>query len=237
MKRSWGASGVGQIGPGLSDQTKAHIRSSVFDCGHRTSCPEVFFATLDEAAGIYRSNASLREESRPAAVRNNLKLALNAALRLNDRLDALDGNSRSILVDVVPTIKGFEENQLSDPDSRRPTGIMLLRGNLKPIIVALREALGRAKQYPKKGDLPRHHRLWLAADIADAIRELLNIKLNKKPKDISKGVFVSILELVFNEVATGEKINLPKLARDALTLDVKSADQGPTEYHPPRKSN
>jgi hypothetical protein len=95
-----------------------------------------------------------------------------------------------------------------------------------------------AKQYPQKGDLPRDHRRWLARDIADALREhLKKMDLKADVRKGTKSTFISILSCVFEEVAAGEKIDFPKLAQEALTLDVKSVGQGLTEYHPPRKTD
>ena len=225
MTQQWGASGVGQLGSGLKPSTKDSIKKSVFDGGHQTSCPEELLVALDFAADVYRAAAQLRAESLPAAVRNNLKLALDASLRLSDRLNALDGNSRKLLREVI--------RHGGDPKK----GIMSVN-SLSPIINALSKAYFLAKQYPQKGDLPRDHRRWLARDIADALREHLKIDLEADVESGAKSTFISILCDVFEEVATGEKIDFPKLAQDALTLDVKSTGQGGLiEYYPPRKTD
>ena len=221
MTRQWGSSGIADLGPGLSTRIKESIKKSVFD-GHQTSCPEELFVALDSAAGFYRSCAQMRAESRPAVVRNNLKLTLEASLRLSNRLNDLDGNSLQLLGEVTR----------HEVDSN---GRLIVIANLSPLIIALREAHNLAKQYPQKGDLPRDHRRWLARDIADALREHLKIDLEADVKTGTKSTFISILFDIFEEVATGEKIDFPKLAQDALALDVKSAGQGGlTEYYPPK---
>ncbi len=219
MTRQWGASGVTDLGPGLSTRIKESIKKSVFD-GHQTSCPEELFVALDSAAGFYRSCAQMRAESLPAAVRHNLKLTLKASLRLNDRLNDLDGNSRQLLDEVTR----------HEVDSN---GRLIVIKNLSPLIIALNEAYNLAKQYPKKGNLPWVHRRWLARDIVDALREHLKIDPEADVESGAKSTFISILSVVFEEVATGEKIDFPKLAQDALTLDVKSAGH----YYPPRKTD
>ena len=214
MTRQWGASGVAQLGPGLSTRTKEDIKRSVFDCCHQTSCPEELFVALDRAAGLYQAHVQVKALSLPAAVRKHLKRTLDASLRLNDRLNELDGNSRELLSEVT---RGGEDLN---------NGILSVYDNLSPIINALNKAYILAKQYPLKGDLPRDHRRWLARDIADALREHLKIDLRADVITGTKGAFISILSLVFEEVATGEKIDFRKLAQDALALDVKSAGQG-----------
>ena len=208
MTRQWGVSGVADLGHGLSTSIKESIKKSVFD-GHQTSCPEELFVALDSAAGFYRASAQIRAESLPAAVRHNLKLTLKASLRLSDRLNDLDGNSRQLLDEVTR----------HEVDSN---GSLIVIKNLSSLINALSKACILAKQYPQKGDLPRDHRRWLARDIADALREHLKIDLEADVKTGTKSTFISILSLVFEEVATGEKIDFPKLAQDALTLDEKS---------------
>ncbi len=102
-----------------------------------------------------------------------------------------------------------------------------------PIIIALKKAYALAEEYPRKGDFPKDHRRWLARDIADALRAHLKIDLEADVKTGTKGTFKSILSSVLEEVATGEKIDFPKLAQDALTLDVKSAGF----YYPPKKTD
>ena len=226
MTRQWGASGVTKLSdPGLSTSTKESIKRLVFDGDHQTSCPDEFLVALDIAAGIYRAAARLRDQSLPAVVRNKLKLTLDASLHLKDRLNELDGNSRNLLSEVT---RGGEDLN---------NGILSVYDNLSPIINALNKAYILAKQYPLKGDLPRDHRRWLARDIHDALREHLKIDLKADVKTGTKGTFISILSRVFEEVAAGEKIHFPKLAQEALTLDVKSASQGLTEYYPPRKTD
>ncbi len=220
MTRQWGASGVDQLSDsGLNTSTKKDIKESVFD-GLQTSCPEELFVALDSAAGVYRASAQIRAESLPAAVRHNLKLALKASLRLSDLLNDLDGNSRQLLDEVTRHEVDFN-------------GRLIVIKNLSPLIIALRKAYILAKQYPQKGDLPRDHRRWLARDIADALREHLKIDLEADVKTGTKSTFISILSLVFEEVATGEKIDFPKLAQDALTLDVKSAGH----YYPSKETD
>ncbi len=220
MTRQWGASGVTQLwGPGLSTSTKESIKRLVFDGGHQTSCPEEFLVALDLAADLYRAAARLRDQSLPAVVRNKLKRTLDASLRLKDRLNELDGNSRNLLSEVTR-------------DGENPYD------NLSPIIIALKKAYTLAKKYPHKGDLPKDHRRWLARDIADALRAHLKIDLKADVRTGTKGTFILILSRVFEEVAAGEKINFLKLAQDALALDVKNAGQGGlTEYYPPRKTD
>ena len=226
MTRQWGASGVAQLGPGLSTRTKEDIKRSVFDCCHQTSCPEELFVALDRAAGLYKAHSQVRALSLPAAVRNNLKLTLDASLRLNDRLNELDGNSRELLSEVT---RGGEDLN---------NGILSVYDNLSPIINALNKAYILANKYPHKGDFPKDHRRWLARDIADALRAHLKIDLEADVRTGPRGTFKLILSRVFEEVAVGQKINFLKLAQDALALDVKSAGQGGlTEYYPPRKTD
>lgn len=219
MTRKWGPTGVGRLeGIGLLTQTKNDIKGSFVDCGHLTPCPEIFFEALDLAADFYRAHSQVRDESSPASVRTNLKQARDAALRLKKRLQALDGNSLYLLREVTNDGKYF--NLLEE-----------LIG-LNQRITAFDQAYKLAGQYPQKGDQPRYHRLWAADMIAEALREHVTIKVDNKPS----GIFIPVLESFFSEVAKGEQINISKLARDALTLDIKTKGQGstPTEYYPPK---
>ncbi len=98
MKRDRGATGVGVLGrevlkSGGREEIELHLRKH----GVRNTDLNDYFLALDNAIKRFHVNKGLAKKSSPAAVRKNLKRALARALKLNDGLNELDGNSRQIL--------------------------------------------------------------------------------------------------------------------------------------------
>ncbi len=238
-KRQWGATGVGghvketrpyvfevsadasitaRLSPGVREQIELILnkRSIV------VPDTEGFFGTLANAIGLFDWGKRLREKSRPAAVRDNLRCAEAAASHLNDALNRLDGNSRQLLGETVPG------------------GIRSLFGHMREIILPLKGAVLLAKEYspkggalrepPKGGDLPEPHRYFLAADVKDAIETHLDIRATCT----KKGLFVEVLEVVLEE-ATGKPVKtVHELARAVIKHKLKRKDpDGIIEYVPP----
>ena len=179
------------------------------------SDPDDFFGALADAIGRFESGKLLREKSRPAAVRENLRRAEAVALRLNDALNRLDGNSRQLLGETVPG------------------GIRSLFSHAKEIILPLKKALLLADEYPEGGALPDSGRYFLAADVKDAIETHLDVPA----KSTKEGLFVAILDVVLGE-ATGKTVKaVHELARAVIKHKVKTKHpDGTIEYIPPPKS-
>lgn len=211
MSRSWGPTGVGTFKPvPLDEGRRRQIGQEIFSVGGISAVPSEFFGALEDALGRYDANREIAESSKPSEVRKNLKAALSAALELNERLNQLDGNARQLVSNITPDGVAALQQQ-----------------HLLPLIHVLSEAEHEAEQYPKKGRLPEYDRLWLAVDVADAIRR----HLGRQPTTTRTGLFPSILAIVL-EVATGSAVSeVDALARKALKAQ-KVETPGLAEYIP-----
>lgn len=216
--RQWGATGVGYpTTPYLSADARQQIEQFFKDLNVRVSNPDAFFDTLANAIGFFKENVKLREKSRPAAVRENLRLALARALALNDALNKLDGNSRRLLGEVA-------QGRIDS-----------IFGNIQTVILVLNKARTLADDYPSAGNLPEPHRLFLAVDVADAIETFLGAPVTTT----KTGLFVAILEVALT-VATGKEAKaVHELARKAIKYKYKvkrNGQGGLIEYVPPPKT-
>jgi hypothetical protein len=192
MRRAWGATGVGKyFPPRLASAKRSRIADELRGWAFILPDPKSFLDDLAAAIGRYDSLRHIRETSRSAAVRENLSAALKAAEKLNERLNALDGNSHSLIEEATKV--DF------------PT----LREHLDPIIRALFAASQLAKQYPQKGNLPENERLFLAADV----RDLLNTHLGVSScKAVEGGCFEAILTVVLEEALSKQRKDVEALA-------------------------
>ncbi len=205
----------------LSSDTKEQINQFILDRGHSVSDPAAFFDELDKALSQYKGFARFRQEGLPATIRKNLKKAAKVSMDLNAHINDLDGNSRQLL------------------DEAAEGGLKVFRSHLSGVVLTLHEALRRAEEYPKRGRLDEHHRIFLAADVADTIRQFIHAPLTAT----RDGLFFSILESVCTE-AFGKKFGKKEtpdvcgIAKKALSYPVKirSAD-GSVEYCRPPKKN
>ncbi len=228
-KRQWGATGVGgrvekirpyvfevsadaSITARLSPDARTQIELILNDQSIAVPDIEGFFGTLANAIGFFDWGKRLREKSRPAAVRENLRRAEAAASRLNDALNRLDGNSRQLLGETVPG------------------GIRSLFGHVRGIILPLKRAVLLADEYPQGGALPEPHRYFLADDVKDAIKTHLGIRATST----REGLFVEVLDAVLEE-ATGTPVKaVHELARAVIKHKVKRKRPGGIiEYVPP----
>ena len=213
MTRMWGPTGT--FVPEdvkLSSGAKEQISQLIEDHGHSVSDPDAFFDELDKALSQYKGFARFRQEGLPATVRKNLKKAAEDSKNLNAHINNLDGNSRQLLGEAAEGgFKGFQ-------------------ARLAGVVLVLHEALRRAEEYPKRGRLHEHHRIFLAADIADSIKKFIHVL----PVPTRDGLFFSILESVCTEAFGKKSPDVYGLAQKALSYPVKvrSAD-GVVEYCPP----
>ncbi len=213
MTRMWGPTGT--FVPEdvkLSSDAKDQINQIILDRGLSVSDSESFFDEIDKALSQYKGFARFRQEGLPATVRKNLKKAAEDSKNLNAHINNLDGNSRQLLDEAAEG--GFEG----------------FRSHLSGVVLALHGALRRAEEYPKKGRLHEHHRIFLAADVADAIEQFIHVL----PVPTRGGLFFSILESVCTEAFGKDARDAYGLARKALSYPVKirSAD-GVVEYRRP----
>lgn len=213
MASKWGPTGVVNNRPyTMPASDRQQIELELHSNGIEIPDPEVFFCTLNKAIGFFHGQRDLAKDTKPKSVRKNLKTALDSALNLNEQLNALDGNSKFLLYDSAN--EGLRELQST---------------HLATIIKALHGALRKAEDYPMKGRLPEYHRLYLAVDVADAIKTHLGIT----PTATKEGLFESLLSLIL-EQATGETaVSVHDLARKALKSKKISEQPGLLEYHPP----
>ncbi len=216
MTRTWGPTGIFVPEDAqLSSDDREQINQFILDHGHSVSDPDAFFAELDKALSQYKGFARFRQEGLPATVRKNLKKAAEVSRNLNAHINDLDGNSRQLL------------------DQAAEGGLEGFRSHLSGVVLALHEALRRAEEYPKRGRLTEHHRIFLAADVADAIWQYIHVL----PVPTRDGLFFSILESVCTEAFEKfgkEGPDVYGLAKKALSYEVKvrSAD-GVVEYCSP----
>jgi hypothetical protein len=129
----WGPTGVvprGHATTALSDERWCQVQLIVKERTAR-SAPNAFRADLDRALQAHDTIKYLHARGSPKPVKQNLKRALETALRLNDRLNELDGNSLQILSEV--------------PDGN----IWQLRCRVRGIILSLAQADSLARRLPK----------------------------------------------------------------------------------------
>lgn len=179
MARPWGLTGIGRLSPTLelSDQIRQHL---TYELGRWGIKPDKeFFDALKESIGAFISLRDLSEKSSPAKVRGNLRVAIDAALKFNDSLNQMDGNSRQLVEEASG--KGVGE----------------LQRKLEKILLALHEARHLANEYPKSGRNVEFDRLWLAESVARAIRDHLKCE----PTATKEGVFESVLTIVLEDPA------------------------------------
>jgi hypothetical protein len=178
VTREWGATGVGKyFPPRLSPARRKRIAAELQSWDLSLQGLHLLVEDLAGAIGRYDSFRHIRETSRPAAVRENLNAALKAAMELNERLNALDGNSCLLIREA-----GHED-------------IQSLHRHLEPIVRALFAALQLAGQYPAKGNLPEDERERVAADVLNVLETRLGVSSGK----LGEGCFEAVLTVVIEE--------------------------------------
>lgn len=178
-KRPWGPSGVGPVLPSVklsADQCKQIL--DVFDESPLAD-PDAFLKGVERAIHMYRQAKELARQSSPSEVRKNLELATDAALKLNDCMNDLDGNSRRLLDEVAPKVD--QQKMLAE------------------IIGALSRARAAAREYQAKGRLPEYQNQYLAA----YLRALYEKHTGRKATTVKSGLFMELVEVVM-PIATGK---------------------------------
>lgn len=180
----------------LSEEQRTSIRLEL-RAGEVDECSwDAFYTDIEQGLAAYRAMTGLADESRPAAVRRNLKTSLETALKLNDTLNDLDANSRLLLGQAASG------------------GIHATYNHLQEIIMALSEAGHKADDLPSKGRLPDYARLNLATAVLEALRSC-----GASPTTTKEGLYQNLLAVVL-EIATGKPANaVHDLAEKAMKRD------------------
>ncbi len=97
QRRASGPTGVGVLGPSLSDEVKEHLQVIAQAKAVPQSDVGAFVAALGDSASLYWASKSLQDEALPATVRDELKAVHQACMRMVDRLNKLGGTSRHLL--------------------------------------------------------------------------------------------------------------------------------------------
>lgn len=209
----WGATGVGDYQPvKLSSNLKEHVETELRSRGINSSSLDAFFETIGKGIEFFKSNQRLAEESKPSRVRQNLKAAISAALKLNGRINDLDGNSRRLLSRVAKD------------------GVFSVYEDLGRVIAKLTRTKQLASSYPTAGRLDENNRVFLAADVAKAIRD----HLGEEPTTTKEGLFESILGMALKEATGKDFTALHELVRKSLSYEVRrEAPDGVVTYVSP----
>lgn len=216
MAETWGETGVGKIFQHkLSKSTKEHIKREIESDNKQAKYGyEELFSALEIAVAQFKSQKDLAERSSPSATRSNLENALNAALKLNDALNDLDGNARLLL--------------------GKYKGILELQGtHLSAIIADLNQARLDANKYPSRGRLPDSRRIILALQLDHIFSAHLDCPL----RTTKVSSFSNLFTLVYQE-ATGksEVKDVSELLREANKWERIEHPGGGIEFCP-KKTN
>lgn len=158
-----------------------------------------FFKALATALAAYQAGRRIDTTSMPSNVRGNLKSAWNAALKLNEKLNRLDANSRALLSEIE---KG---------------GVLALREHLSVIVFALGDAHGLAQEHQNSGRTRDIAKLILAATVRDTIKTHLRVTATTT-KD---GLFEAVLTIVLEIAHAGKKVkSVHDLVQKALKVRI-----------------
>ena len=218
--QQWRFTGASEPGPGISAVLREQLQNILLNKA-TDAATESFIIGVDTAVSTYRATHANFIKSTPGQMRKNLKAARSKALKLNEHINNLDGNSRALLADVGPgAING-------------------LYRNIGEIINLLDEGLEATKAYDpavkRQEDTPR---LILAAHI----RHLISKSLSLQPRASENGLFENILKAIFSEIKDGRHTNnktptadepsVHSLALRAMSVKVTEHEDGVLEIDP-----
>jgi hypothetical protein len=196
VTREWGATGVGKyFPPRLSPARRKRIADELRSWDLNLQNLDSLVEDLAAAIGRYDSLRHMRNTSRPAAVRGNLQAALNAAEKLKERLNGLDGNSW-LLIDKA----GIRDS-------------LSLLDHLHPIVQTLFKASRLAHQYTVRGNLSENERLFLAADVLHVLRKHLGVSSGRA---LEQGCFEAILNVVLEEAFRKSRRDIEGIAQSLV---------------------
>lgn len=200
MTRIWNATGVTdmefiKMDSDIKSQISTHINS--FNVLPDRLSIDLFFTDLENAADMFNGGKKLAADSAPSKARRNLNAAIDAALKLNDCLDELDGNS----LELIAEVRGGSAYRLQEIFQEK-------------ILCVLNEAGHKADEYPSKGRLSEDHRLFLAVDVAKAIQANLDVT----PTTTKDGLYEGVLVILLGWLTGKQNSSANDLARKALKL-------------------
>jgi len=209
MKRDWTCAGAeALVEIEISPDMTQHICTTLAQARLKPS--DDFFVAIRRAISQFRTGKEIAGLSSPSAIRSNLNSAKKAAHQLNDKLNKLDHNSRLLISEVMEGDIVNKQISLLDQISK-----------------ALTDAVMIAEKYPQRGRLKEDYRLWLATDVAAAIREYIGVE----PSSTKDGLFESILCIILAEVTGQETTSHHELVRKALQVK-RTKSNGLVEYSP-----
>jgi hypothetical protein len=134
---------------------------------------------LNNALQAHQALAYLQEQGRPKQVRSNLRRAIAAGLKLIDRLNDLDGNSRQLLGEV-------------------PGGdISQLYASLEKVVLALAAAERRAGEWSKtRAGVRDDGPVNMAYCLAKGLRQYLQ----HEPVSTERGLFAQLYAVLADHV-------------------------------------
>jgi len=209
----WGPTGVIQLPPHtIKKVTREYLTAVVKTANRKPADLEAFFEDLNTAIRFYKGFKRLRQETRPQAVRQNLKRARDHSARLMQSLNDLDGKSRQIISGMN------EQSEFSRLLESAGQNWELLSRAYRRAQMGPRQRSGRLVE----GELDN-----LAADVADAIKSRLKCKLGAA----REGLFHSVLQIVLKEATGIARSPTQALLRRAINNPTKSRNsEGLIEY-------
>lgn len=210
--RPWlGETGVASWGkPRLKNSSSKQIGLLIKEFEVSPSDAKPFLKELAQNIGNYDARLKLREASKPAEVRKNIKSARSALKDYSQSLARLDGNSWQILNEY-------------DANSQA-----VLRGHISYAMELFNSANKEAQSLPKRGALPDSSRLYLAVDVAYAVRKLLHSRMRKKRGGVT--LYNNVLAVVLMEANGVEANDVSRLARLARKAVKDGRPDGVVEY-------
>lgn len=218
-----------------------------------------FHEAIDEALRNFRRELELAKASSPKAVREKLKNArsaavafqtktaavalelmeqrlteqaktdlIGAAAKLKVALYELDGNSRQLLRHVTAGEIFDLFDEIKSVLKNADDGVPELSTNT---VKWLSAAAQIAKSYPMRGRLPEHRRLFLAADVADA----METHLRQRATGTREALFEDLLSVILADAVgkAEDSSDVHSLIERALKQPVKLKNpDGTIEYVP-----
>ncbi len=154
-----------------------------------------FFQALELAAARFVSLERIHSDSKPAAMRAELKKAANLALRLEQALEQMHPVSNSLI--------------------RKASGMSAARFRDRKVTTTV-EALEGARQLadnlPGRGSLVDEAKAELAIDVAVAMSK----HLGRKPATTKEGLYASLLSIMLEQVTGKEPKSVQKLVKQTF---------------------
>jgi len=227
--RNLGPTGVTHAPPKkLSAETKEDIETLLCSKGFKGKDLSAFFAALDDAVRIYFAARQVDEESRPPRVRENVDAALEAAQKLVQKLESLDGNSKLLL------------------DEIQSGTFQSIFGNAIETCNVLQQARTAAAQLPKKRPKMDYSKSQLALAVRHSIERHLGVRATSTKQSKKGAIFNDVLSAVMafiNQSRSGKPLDpaaspdVHKLTRWAVKGEICELQGGGLELIPASRLN